>query len=479
MADTLLPEVALYQERLDMREKTFDVGKGIKLKFNEHNVPIPERIVLGFDLKRRFTVTLIVGSNEDYSRDHYIYTRDLNATVRKIENIIACLRDDTPLDKIVESLKTLLEANHILCGGVASVFNVELNVAEYLIDYYTFHSNILEYIMGDTRVTLTETPGDGYCLIDFPHTLKSVQRVYISLFSGKLIYFFTTRMIPTARTIPIMFNEHCTKYQAVNMDTFDTDLPLHLFYCEKFRRKSETYFLPGIKRVHIEGTDLVILRKVIGILEINIPNIAQDLILENTFFEYGGIRYCAVHQRINLHTKSHVDAWKMIDYLNGVLGPNSKEKWENIERVMNQRHRMHVLPDSNFTGFSVISKSPDLNIEDQKKISSFLVGDDTPYIETKDGCRTLKYFIVHGNYKEAIIKWIGIGDTGLWDAKMDVMKKNQYVEVDVSLNDLSDGDPPLSITNLPGKGVSSKFNSQKEYLYTTLRVLNHILDKPL
>jgi hypothetical protein len=464
MADTQIQE---------MRERTFDIGKGIKLQFNEHNVPIHERDNLGSDLRRRFTVTLKVDSNEDYSTEHYIHTRDLDATVKKIENIIACLTDDTPLERIVGSLKKLLQAKHSLCNGIGSVLEIQLDVAEYLKDFYNFHSHILEYIMGDTRVKLKETPGDGYCLIDFPYSRKAVNRAYISLFNNILMYFFTTPMTNRPQ------HQHYTKYQAVDMDTFDADSPLQVLYCTLFKEKPETHFLPGIKRVHIEGTDLVILRKVIGILEICIPNIAQDFILENTFFQYEGILYCAVHQRIKLHTKSHDDACTMIRYLNGVLGPDSKEKWENIERVMNQRHRMHVLPDSSFTDFLVIIKSPDLHIEDQKKISSFLVGDDTPYLIEENRSKRFKYFKVHGNYKEAILEWIDYRGTGFWSVKMDVMKKNQYVEVDVSLNDLSDSDPPLSIPTEPGGGFTSKFNSQKEYLYTTLRVLNHILDKPL
>jgi hypothetical protein len=466
MADTQIQE---------MRERTFDIGKGIKLQFNEHNVPIPDRefVAGSTEHRRKFTVTLKVDSGEVFSMDHYIYTRDLDATVENIGKIIACLKDDTPTEIIVESLKKLLRAKHALCGKVATCFEVELDVAEHLKDFYSFSQHIPGYIMGDTRVKLEENPGEGYSLIEFPHSRKNVSRVYISLFNKKLMYFFTTPMIPRPK------NEHYTKYKAVDMDTFDTESPLQVLYCGQFQEKPEIYFLPGIKRVHIEGTDLVILRKILGTLEIYIPNMARDLILENTNFQFEGILYCAVHQRIQLHTNSHGESCKMIDYLNGVLGPDSNEKWENIERVMNQRHRMHVFPDSTFKDIFVMVKSPELKIEDQEKISSFLVGDDTPYIMTENGSIKLKYFKVRGNYKEAIINWTKFRGTVFWNVIMDVMKKNEYAEINISLNDLSDSDPPLSIPIGLGGGLTSKFNSRKEYLYTTLQVLNHLLDKPL
>jgi hypothetical protein len=101
--------------------------------------------------------------------------------------------------------------------------------------------------------------------------------------------------------IPRPDNIHYKKYQAVSMDTVDTESPLTKFYCKIVEQKPETRFFPGIKRVHL---DLVILCKDLDILEIYIPNITQYLILENIVFQYGGMLYCAVHQR-KKYTQTH------------------------------------------------------------------------------------------------------------------------------------------------------------------------------
>jgi hypothetical protein len=86
-------------------DKIFDIGTEIELQFVEYDILIQDRKFLGSfsGHRRKFTVVLKVNSEEVFQMDHSIFTGNLDEAVKDIQHIIACLRDDTPLEKLVMS----------------------------------------------------------------------------------------------------------------------------------------------------------------------------------------------------------------------------------------------------------------------------------------------------------------------------------------------------------------------------------------
>ena len=471
-------------------EKTFEIRTGIQLQFAEHNVPSGGRKRLstfpGF--RKNFTVVLKVDDVEAFSMEHSIFTANIAKTAEDIKRIIECLRDDTPSEKIVEMLKTLLNSKHKACQESASAWIVVLDIAEHLKDFRDIHTNVIKYLIGNMKINLSENTESGYCSIEFMSAPTTVQRARVTLRNMKLIYYFYINLFE------IPEDQVGTKYSKVEMRTIDTESPLISQYSKIVQSDSRslTYFFPNIKRAHLEGTDLVILRKVIGILETYTPELQRDPNLEYTIFTYEKMLYCAVHKRIELHTESQDESYKMITEISNVLDPTMVNKtnktWTSIECLMNKRHEIYNLSGDTFRGLMLIEPFSELNKANFKKILSFLVGDDEPIPIKDDGIKVMKYIRVNGNYRQALVEWEYIEESKYIDMSIHITKKNIHTEIPVSLNE---DDRPPSLSLWPERDLDqidqlssnnprfeSKYNSQNEKLLITLHRLNRILDTP-